>query len=269
MKLAWLTDLHLNFLTKPERLVFYQTLMTSAADAYLISGDTAEASHMREVLLEMAQALDKPIYFVLGNHDFYRGSIQGVRAEVTHLTQTVDDLYWLPTTGLQKLTGDTVLIGVDGFADGRYGDYERSPVVLHDSCLISELFKEKLLSKKHLLSKMQQFADEDAKQLKEDIEASIAMHNPKKVMVLTHVPPFPDVCFYENQSTNDDYLPYFASKATGDVLLWAAQKYPYTDFEVLCGHTHHYATKNVLANLNVTVGAAEYYQPHIQSIISV
>jgi hypothetical protein len=87
-------------------------------------------------------------------------------------------------------------------------------------------------------------------------------------MILTHVPPFPDVCFYENQPTNDDYLPYFASKATGDVLLCAAQKYPSTEFEVLCGHTHHYATKDVLANLNVTVGEAEYYQPRVQSILS-
>jgi hypothetical protein len=161
-----------------------------------------------------------------------------------------------------------LLVGTDGFADGRYGDYENSPVSLNDSRLIADFFQAKLLSRSHLFTKMQQFADEDAKKLLHDIEVGINTHNPKKIIVLTHVPPFPELCLYEGKQSDDDYLPYFASKATGDVLFVAAQNHPSIEFVTLCGHTHHHAERQMLENLSVTVGAAEYYQPSIQDIIT-
>ncbi len=68
---------------------------------------------------------------------------------------------------------------------------------------------------------------------------------------------------------SDEWLPYFSSKAMGDVLLLAAQKYSAIDFLVLCGHTHSEACYLPLYNLTVKVGNAEYFQPAIQSIITV
>jgi predicted phosphohydrolase len=267
MKLAWLTDLHLNFLTRAERMVFYQTILVSSCDALLISGDIAEAPSICDLLIEMTDLIAKPIHFVLGNHDYYKGSITNVRAEIMQLQQTIKSLHWLTKSGVQRLTSDVVLVGVDGFADGRYGDYENSSVSLNDSVLIRELFQHKLLSKKHLEIKMQEFADEDAKQLEHDIQTAIDMHKPQKLIVLTHVPPFPEVCMYQGHSTHPDYLPYFSSKATGDVLLKSAQNYPSVDFAVLSGHTHSYAQSQILKNLCVTVGSAEYYKPILQKII--
>lgn len=267
MRVVWLTDLHLNFLTFKERLTFYQTIVDIVIDAVLISGDIAEASSINDFLIEMSQIIGKPIYFVLGNHDYYGDSVKSVRFKMTGLTQTVKYLYWLPASGVQKLEADTLLVGIDGFADGRYGDYERSFVSLNDSDLITELYQEKLLSKRHLQLKMQQFADEDANLLQKCIETGIETHNPRKIIILTHVPPFPDVCFYRQRQTDDDYLPYFSSKATGDVLLKVADCYPSVVFLAFCGHTHGYACSQPLSNLTVTVGAAEYYHPEIQKII--
>ena len=267
MKSAWLTDLHLNFLTPQERLVFYQTIIDTMIDAVFISGDSAEAPSIHEILLEMSHIIRKPIYFVLGNHDYYRGSVAGVRADMTRLTQTSEFLHWLPASGVQKLSADILLVGTDGFADGRYGDYENSPVSLNDSYLIDELYQKKLLSKKHLQFKMQQLADDDAKQLYHDIETGVATYKPKKIIVLTHVPPFPEVCMYQGRQTDDYFLPYFSSKATGDVLLRAACHYPLVEFLTLCGHTHSYACSNPFPNLTITVGAAEYYYPNIQEVI--
>lgn len=267
MKLAWLTDIHLNFLTQDERTVFYQTLLDSACDAVLISGDIAEAPSLCELLLEMSHFIKKPIYFVLGNHDYYRRSVADVRAELRQLQQTTKSLHWLPASGTQLLTPEIVLVGTDGFADGRYGDYQNSPVCLNDSILIEELFHHKLLSKKQLQMKMQEFADEDAKQLDHDIQTAIDMYKPKKVIVLTHVPPFPEVSLHQGHPTDPAYLPFFSSKATGDVLLKAAQNHPSVDFSVLAGHTHSYAQSQILKNLKVTVGSAEYYKPSLQKII--
>lgn len=183
MKLAWLTDIHLNFLSRDERMVFYQTIVDSACDSLLISGDIAEAPSLCEFLLEIAHFIEKPIHFVLGNHDYYRGSVVNVRAELIQLMQTTKSLHWLPASGVQLLTSDIVLVGIDGFADGRYGDYDNSPACLNDSVLIEELFQHKLLSKKQLQLKMQEFADEDAKQLDHDIQTAIDVYKPKKMIV--------------------------------------------------------------------------------------
>jgi predicted phosphohydrolase len=53
----------------------------------LISGDIAEAPTVSEILGEMAQHVAKPIYFVLGNHDYYKSSVAKVRQTITELSQ--------------------------------------------------------------------------------------------------------------------------------------------------------------------------------------
>lgn len=267
MKLAWLTDLHLNFLNTMERFTFYQTIVDKKPDALLISGDIAEASSICNLLKEMVHQIDRPIYFVLGNHDYYKGSITQVRTDVTILTQMNKLLNWLPYSGIQKLAPDILLVGTDGFADGRYGDYENSHVSLNDSYLIAELYQEKLLSRTHLKLKMQQLADNDARQLQRDLKISLQTHSTKKVIILTHVTPFPEVCTYLGNPTDSNFLPFFSSKTTGDVLLEIAREYPSIEFYTFCGHTHNYAHSQVLPNLIVTVGAAEYYQPAVQNIV--
>ncbi len=61
MKLIWLTDIHLNFLTLENRMEFYQKVIAVSCDKILISGDIAEAPSVSEILKEMAKTLQKPI----------------------------------------------------------------------------------------------------------------------------------------------------------------------------------------------------------------
>ena len=69
MKLTWITDVHLNFLKKDERIDLYHTLIATDSNGVVISGDIAEAISIELILKEMASTIQKPIYFVLGNHD--------------------------------------------------------------------------------------------------------------------------------------------------------------------------------------------------------
>ncbi len=85
MKLSWITDIHLNFMELSGRKVFYQNILKTNVSAVLISGDIAEAPTASEMLIEMAQHIDKQIYFVLGNHDYYHGNVVTVRKEITVL----------------------------------------------------------------------------------------------------------------------------------------------------------------------------------------
>jgi len=268
MKLIWATDIHLNFLDDNERREFYQKIVSTQCNAILLSGDIAEAPCLIEILTEMADYINKPIYFVLGNHDYYRGKINEVRAAITALSEAHEKLFWLPASGMQFLENDTILLGQDGWADGCFGDYQNSRVALNDSRMIADLFQEKILGKSQLLEKMQQLADIDAKQLQHDLEIAVGK-NPKKIIILTHVPPFREACFYNGKMSDDDWLPFFSSKIMGDVLLQAASDNVAIEFSVFCGHTHGEAHYKPLNNLAINVGGAEYHQPVIQKIITV
>lgn len=268
MKLAWLTDIHLNFLKVESRQKFYECILATDCDALLISGDIAEAPSLIDILNEMAGQIKKPIYFIVGNHDYYRGSINDVRKELAELSTANANLFWLPATGLQQLPNNTMLLGQDGWADGRLGDYQNSPVSLNDSRMIADLFHKKMLSRQHLLQKMQALADMDASALKNDLIQAIKQQ-PQKIIVLTHVPPFKEASTHMGQVSDDNYLPYYSSKAIGDVLMPIAIANPAINFLVLCGHTHSDAKYQPRTNIIVKVGKAEYYKPAIQEIITV
>jgi predicted MPP superfamily phosphohydrolase len=268
MKLAWLTDVHLNFFDVNQRKKFYQEIINARCDGVLVSGDIAEAPSIKNILQELAEFIAQPIYFVLGNHDYYRGQIDKVRQEMTALTESNECLFWLPASHLLQLDRHTLLVGQDGWADGRLGDYHNSRVALNDSRMIADLFQEKLVGRSRLLAKMQQLADYDANQLQESL-AHAAIQRPQRIIVLTHIPPFKEACLHEGKISDGDWLPYFASKASGDALMNICTVHPDIDFLVLCGHTHGKAKYCPLPNLIVEAGHAEYNRPEIQKIISI
>lgn len=263
MNLIWLTDIHLNFLEKMERIIFYDQILIKEGDAVLITGDIAEAHSVIEILNEMVNFIKKPIYFVLGNHDYYGGNVQEVRHEVARLSQANSHLIWLGSSGIKFLNTTTILLGQDGWADGQLGDFQNSRVALNDSRLIQDLFQARLLGKHQLLEKMQQLADIDAFSLKKDLKEAVKQ-KPKQIIILTHVPPFKDACTYKGRISDDNWLPFFSSKAMGDMIVSIAKKNEDINFLVLCGHTHGKADVQILKNLRVLSGGAEYYQPEIQ-----
>ena len=268
MKLAWLTDIHLNFLDAEEREKFYETVTTTNSDSVLISGDIAEAPSLINILNEMIAQIKKPIFFIIGNHDYYRGNVDDVRNELKALSKSNKNLFWLPATGLQKLEKNIILLGQDGWADGRLGDYENSTVRLNDSRMIADLFQANLLGRQQLLQKMQELADHDTHAMRKNL-AEAVKQQPEKIIVLTHIPPFKEVCQHMGQISDDNYLPYFSSKTMGELLLSFAQANPSIEFLVLCGHTHSKALYQPCSNLIIKAGTAEYYQPAIQEIISI
>ena len=175
-------------------------------------------------------------------------------------------LQWLPQTGPILITDDVVLLGQDSWADARYGDYDHSLMAMNDSRLIEDLSSARAQGSQSLKAAMQRLADEDAQTLDGDIQRALADYNPSQVIVTTHVPPFKEACFHRGQSTGDDVIPFYTSKATGDVLLKAAKNNPLIGFNVLCGHTHGQAFYQPVDNLQVNVGGVSYGDPQIQAI---
>src|SRR5438128_329697 len=74
-RIAWLTDLHFDFLSPDEERLFLDRVRRDGPDVVVISGDISEARDVANDLRAIAERLALPVYFVLGNHDFYYGSI--------------------------------------------------------------------------------------------------------------------------------------------------------------------------------------------------
>ena len=263
-RLAWLTDIHLNFAEPGAFDGLSRAILQSGADAVLLGGDIGEAPDVEEYLLELDRRLGLPLYFVLGNHDFYLGSIAGVRARVADLCRRSDRLSWLPAAGVVALSPGTALVGHDGWADGRLGDYEHSGVTLSDYRFIAELTD---LGAGERLGRLQALGDEAAAHFRAVLPAALARF--PRVIVLTHVPPFREACRYLDRVANDDYLPHFACKAVGDVLAEAAAAHPGCQVTVLWSHTHSPSEAVILPNLRVVTGGAEYGEPSVQRLLDV
>ncbi len=262
-RVAWLTDIHLEFLNRSQLETFLTTLATTRIDAVWITGDIAQATSVHAYLNAMLKAVLKPIYFVLGNHDYYHGSIPQVRDVMTKLTHRTSGMVWLPATDVVEITPSVGLVGHDGWSDGRYGDFMRSNITLNDYILIQELhIKERFT----LLRAIRALADAAAAHLERVLP--LAAERYSQVFVLIHPPPFMEVCYHKGKLYTPDnpFLPHFSSKVIGDVLLDMAGRYPQTHFTALCGHTHGGGEAQMRPNLRVLNGVAEYRHPQIQRI---
>ncbi len=63
VRLAWATDVHLNFLPPHEVNRFADTIAAAEPDALVLSGDIAEAPSLEHLLPILARRLDRPVYF--------------------------------------------------------------------------------------------------------------------------------------------------------------------------------------------------------------
>jgi Icc protein len=261
VRLCWVTDVHLNFVPSRKRFAFYDRIRDAKPGALLLGGDIGEADTVTRLLKEMAAALRIPIYFVLGNHDFYRGSIADVREAVKRDAGASPWLHWLPSSGVVELTPATALIGHDSWADGRCGDFFRSDVMLNDYLLIHEL---RDLTKQALYAKLNALGDEAAAFLEKRAKEALAAR--RNAIVLTHVPPFREACWHEGRISDEDWLPHFACRVAGERLAAVMRARPDCGMKVLCGHTHGSGVARILPNLAVSTGGAVYGEPVIQDV---
>jgi 3',5'-cyclic AMP phosphodiesterase CpdA len=261
MRLAWCTDVHLDHLTPSSRTRFAETVRTSGCDALVLTGDLSHAPLLRSHLEELSRVLARPVYFVLGNHDFYQGSIEEVRADVRALCAGDPWLRYLPDAGPIALDDATVLVGVDGFGDGRLGRVIETPIVLNDHLLIRELAG---LPRLRLAARLAELGDAEARAL----EALLArVGDARRVVVATHVPPFRESTWHEGKLSDDDWLPFFSCKAVGEVLRAHVSTHAGQTLTVLCGHTHGAGVAVMDERLVVHTGAAEYGEIAIAGVL--
>ncbi|MEO7733873.1 MAG: metallophosphoesterase, partial [Kofleriaceae bacterium] len=221
-------------------------------DVLLITGDIAESDSVGKFLAEMAEQI-APIYFVLGNHDFYRANIRVVRGDIPRASKRATYMAAVPRV---QLTDRITMIGVDGWGDARCGDLA-STVELSDWKLIDE-FKKLKGDRDARNEQLQRLGTAEARLLSEKLAG---VPETPELLVLTHVPPYPDACVYDGEPSGPAWSPWFTCIATGEVLDAYAEAHPAQHITVLCGHSHGIGVYQRRPNLEVKTGG---WPPHVE-----
>lgn len=277
MKLLWTTDIHLDHLKLPGIQAFCRDILKPQnPNAIVITGDLTISELLFHHLLVLEKEMEPiPVFFVLGNHDYYYGSIKEIREILIEQYSYPEDkkglfhkgAYWLGSSGIIPLTDSIALIGHDGWYDGGYADWFKSKLWMMDYDVIQELNSKSCPLKEIRFNTLQQFAWESANYIKENMVKAFN-EGYETLYIATHIPPFRENSTYQGKISDDTWMPHFSSKIMGDMLLEVMKKYPDKSAIVICGHSHGKAFHKPLENLEVHTGQACYGDPSVAKIFS-
>lgn len=277
-RLLWLTDVHFDHLTEWEhdpygglssaRKVLSETqvqrfcekVMAQNPDSVVITGDISQA-HMLEIHLMWLETYlpGIPIRFVLGNHDYYNGSIAKVRKKIAKYDGTKTRTGWLNQMGVVPLTEKTALVGHDGWYDGGYSDWFQSKLIMNEY-ILTEDFRGEMPTVVH--KRIRELAYQSQVHIEKFVHEAAKTY--PNVVFATHVPPFRENSRAPDRSlSNPDWLPNMSSKMAGDALLKAAEAFPEVQFTALSGHTHTGWKHTPRPNLVSLTGQADYGRPEV------
>lgn len=173
----------------------------------------------------------------------------------------------MPAAGPQTVAPGITLVGHGGWGDARLGDFATSDVLLTDYFAIAELAKvfdldryEGVFGEDSPLERaLREFGRDAAETLAPQLATAAGMS--RQVMILTHVPPFREACWYGGEISGDNWLPSMSCGALGESIADAARTYPDVEFTVLCGHTHGEGRVEIGKNMVAHTQGARYEQP--------
>lgn len=276
MRLSWCTDIHLNHASECDKLNFSKQLINQNPDIILVGGDISSGSSLPYDLLwldSIATTIDKPLAFITGNHDFYCKSINYVdNVMIPEVLKKTNKTIWLEKSDPIHLIGDTYLIGNSLWADWRNGDILNTNFWLNDYELIEELAAVKRdRYNSYLRAELQTITDEKVEQLRKQFLSAVKL-GAKKVICLTHVPPFWEASWHRGQVQDANAAPHFTCRAGEDMFREVMKTLevikPELELTILCGHTHGSGRAKIVGtNITVIQGGAEYKFPQMQEPI--
>jgi Icc protein len=262
-RLAWFTDIHLNFLRMSEACKSFGQYMAKEADydAAVISGDISESPTLKLHLESFVEGLGKSAHFVLGNHDFYGSSIHNTLKKAAKLAN------WLTRDGVIELTPETALVGHDGWYDTLLGDPYSDFYMADWECIKEYRRQFRRHERGGVIHLSQDLGLSAVREFRPILERALEQY--PLVIMATHVPPFKQSAWHDFRPSSPKTLPWYTSKLMGDMLLEVLHPKPNRRLLVLCGHTHSSANYQPLPNLQVLTGSAKYYAPDLAGILKI
>jgi predicted phosphohydrolase len=244
----------------------------------IVTGDISHAKALVLHLSAIERLIQKPIYFILGNHDFWGSDVASVRKQMHEVSNMSQFLKYVPLNSYSVLTPNTAIVGHDCWYDAQFGNPKGSRFFMNDWFNMRDYAKHSggqsfynatsdVKDRAGIISVSQHLAKEGVQHIHDGIKAAVRYS--RNIIVMSHVPPFQEAHVHEGAVGDAGSQPWFTCKMLGDMLLAAAKAYPTHNFTSLSGHTHGQYVGQVLPNLRVTVAGAEYGQPRIASIVDV
>jgi len=252
-------------------LDFVKRLADRSSDGLIVTGDIAESRTIYQFLEILSGAYRRPIYFVLGNHDYYGDWMHETHEKVRRICQEVPPgiLNWMPDKGFIRLNKKTAILGHDGFYDGQEGQpgMAFSLTDFYMPSGIRDLAQAMSRGSSHLFAKLLELGTNSAVYIRSQVERA-HRQGIRRFIIITHVPPFLEASRFRGKPSDPAAAPFYVNKVLGEALLELAEEFPKCSFEVFAGHTHGNCTYEARKNLVVRVGNARYeHLPQFQTPI--
>jgi len=263
--LLWMSDLHLDLATTKNCSKLLRDLKKSEYDAAVITGDTAASDTLVQHLEALAHAcFPRPLYVVLGNHDFYGSSLYSTQHEVRMLCHKLSNLHHLQDDGVVWLNGRTALLGHHGWADARCGWGAKTHVLSPDHWRIDDF---RALDQSGRFELMAELGNASTSSIRKNLNS--ALRKADTLIVASHVPAFQTSAHYNGTPCGPCHTPHYVHSSLGGLLIGTARNNLKKNFTVLSGHTHSEFRDKILTNLESRVAGATRGKPRIQGIIPV
>jgi predicted MPP superfamily phosphohydrolase len=259
----WLSDLHFDRASASQQRRLLDQIANTPSDSVLISGDISTSKHLNEHLALLASAsTSRPVYFVMGNHDFYGSSFRAVDTAINALCCRVRNLHHLDGRQIIPLNHNTCLIGHRGWPDARSG------YGVH-SCLRSpdhrEIHDFRGLTRQQSMIRMRELGMASARIIRKILP--LALTRFRHVIVLTHTPPFPEAVLYNGAPCSPIHLPHYVNLSAGIAIQAIAKSFPSRRLTVLAGHAHSSSITHIGTNICVRVAHARTGRTGPQEIL--
>lgn len=249
-KILWYTDTHFKPWT---RFKILNSIQDEKPKAVFLSGDITYGPTLISDLKFLGERIGRPLYFILGNHDYHGSSIAKVHEEIRKVCAEYKNLVWVTEAGVIPLTEEVALIGAEGWYDARIGNPEYIKYTF--DWFLTEEFK-KLPSMSARIDAFRKLADDSATLLSEQLEK--AVKDFKTIYLITHFPPWREAHRASGTFMEQFWLPYNVNLALGQALEKVMEKHKNRNLIVLCGHTHTDCWIHVSRNIECRVNNASY-----------
>jgi len=291
MRFVWTSDVHAKLLN--DSAAFWKQMPKT--DRLIISGDISDCPSLADEIDVMMTSIPKAVrvYFVLGNHDFYRGSFKEAEEIVEDACRKHKDrLFYLSASRMPVFIEEEAIAiaGANGWCDGNgqsFAEVAHLGVQMNDFNRISELFvmtdAGNHLERKKVDQGIGKIVNQSIRILRAQLNAAIECPSIKHIVIVTHVPPFVEsavngLCMrYQNHSDTDDVeselLPFYVCKKMGEMIMSKVRVMLRTskrkDITILSGHVHGESEHSICSD-NITVKAythpSGYHDPKFKEM---
>ncbi len=116
-----------------------------------------------------------------------------------------------------------------------------------------------------MFTRMRALGAESAEQIRNILPLALSRY--RHVVILTHVPPYPEAVLYDGNECSPSHLPHYTNLSVGLAIRGIARAFPKRKITVLAGHSHSASVAHITPNLCVRVAHARTGKPGTAEVL--